>query len=102
LPRITISSGRQNQGFVRVVVTDNGCGLDEREQDPFSALATTKVTGLGLGLSLSRTIVEAHGGRIWIERSGKEGTSIGFTLKEAPFSAEVMADEGANPSGTPT
>lgn len=102
LPRINVSSCRENEDFIRVVVRDNGRGLDEREPDPFAALSTTKATGLGLGLSISRTIVEAHSGRIWIESSSREGTSVGFTLRAAPSSAKNLTEFSTGPVETPT
>ena len=101
-PRITVTIGRENEEFVRVVVSDKGRGFNERAQDPFSALATTKAAGLGLGLSLSRTIVEAHGGKIWIERTGKQGTSVGITLRAAPPPVDDLPEGSASLAETPT
>ena len=98
-PRITVTSSREDEEFVRVVVSDNGRGFNQRNQDPFSALGTTKIAGLGLGLSLSRTILEAHGGKIWIERTGTEGTSVGFTLRAA---IDDLPQLSASPAETPT
>lgn len=70
-----------DQGSVRLEVRDNGAGIAVPDHDVFAPLSTTKETGFGLGLVISRTIVEAHGGRIWIESSGGEGTVVAFTLK---------------------
>ena len=47
------------------------------------AFTSTKADGMGLGLSICRTIIEAHGGRIWIERSDRGGTCFHFTLIHA-------------------
>ena len=76
--RVSRSDGH---GRARVDVVDNGAGIATID-DPFAALNTTKETGLGLGLSLARTIVEAHGGKIWVEQTGPFGTTISFTMGE--------------------
>lgn len=62
-------------------VTDTGAGIEG--QDPgslFQPFASTKADGMGMGLAISRSIVEAHGGRIWIAFSGPQGTRFCFTL----------------------
>ncbi|QJU57980.1 PAS domain-containing protein [Sphingomonas sp. AP4-R1] len=72
---------RDDKGCVRLDVRDNGSGVAMPDHDVFAPLETTKESGFGLGLIISRTIVEAHGGRIWIESSGAEGTVVAFTLQ---------------------
>lgn len=79
-PKIVISSERVGTSQVRVCVSDNGPGISESVDDLFSPFTTSKKTGLGLGLSLSRTIVESHGGRIWVESNSGAGTTMCFTL----------------------
>lgn len=81
-PMIAFRAFRDQQA-VRIEVEDNGEGFAEFSEDPFAAMTTSKATGLGLGLSLARTIVEGHGGRIWIDRTGPSGTTISFTLEAA-------------------
>jgi len=90
-PRLLIYSEKQPDGLVRVTVADNGPGIGpdvmERLFQPFHS---TKSNGMGLGLSISATIVEAHGGRIWAEPSKLGGTAFHFTIIDAD-SEEAMA-----------
>jgi two-component system sensor kinase FixL len=66
---------------VEVCVADSGPGLSGAvEADPFSPLRSEKPGGLGVGLSICRAIVEAHGGRIWAERREPRGARFRFTL----------------------
>ncbi|MEZ5817806.1 MAG: ATP-binding protein [Hyphomicrobiaceae bacterium] len=66
---------------IEVAVSDNGGGIaPERVDTIFVPLSTTKAHGLGLGLSISQTIVQAHGGRIWVSGTSPEGTEIRFSL----------------------
>ena len=80
---IELRTARHGAG-VQVSVIDGGGGVDptaaERLFDPFF---TTKPEGLGLGLGICRTIVEAHGGRLWHEPAAGRGTAFHFTLKAA-------------------
>jgi len=69
-------------GFARVSVADTGPGLsDEVAEKLFQPFVTTKATGMGVGLSISRTIIEAHGGRIWAETNADGGATFHFTVK---------------------
>ena len=71
-------------GFVRVTVADTGPGVeDEVADDLFRAFNSTKASGMGLGLSICRTIVEASGGRIWMEPHDGGGALFHFTLVKA-------------------
>jgi signal transduction histidine kinase len=82
--RIVIEAIRQRPRMVLITVSDNGPGLDpELIEQPIAAFATTKGDGLGLGLSLSRSIVEGHGGQLHIE-STPRGVRVSFTLLGAP------------------
>jgi signal transduction histidine kinase len=77
--RITVVTSR-DQDRVRVSVADSGPGLTpEAASHLFEPFFTTKPEGLGLGLSLSRGFVEAHGGRLWAE-STPGGARFAFTL----------------------
>jgi two-component system sensor kinase FixL len=68
-------------GAVLVSVADTGGGIaPEIEARLFQPFVTTKSAGMGIGLSVCRTIVEAHGGRIWVEQSAAGGSAFRFTL----------------------
>jgi len=82
-PEIRVLSRREGRGSVTVCVEDNGPGFTQPANERFSPFATTKSAGLGLGLSISRTIIEAHGGRIWTEDRVGGGARICFTLPVA-------------------
>jgi signal transduction histidine kinase len=76
---IVIGSAREGD-FVVVTIADNGTGFSRPAEERFSPFATTRDSGLGLGLSISRTIIESHGGRIWTEDREGGGAVVGFTL----------------------
>jgi two-component system sensor kinase FixL len=85
MPRrqLVLSSAPAENDMVRISVADTGCGLaPEMAGQLFQPFVTTKQQGMGVGLSISRTIVEAHGGRIWAEANPEGGTVFHFTLRE--------------------
>ncbi|HYP12736.1 MAG TPA: ATP-binding protein [Bryobacteraceae bacterium] len=68
--------------MVRLSIKDTGPGLAPSVQDRlFTPFTTTKKTGMGVGLSICRTIIEAHGGKIWADSAPGEGTTFHFTVK---------------------
>ncbi|MBJ6128467.1 PAS domain S-box protein [Microvirga splendida] len=80
---LTIKAEVEDEGaIIRVSVVDTGSGIAPAVQERlFSPFTTTKKTGMGVGLSICRTIIEAHGGKIWAESTRGEGTAFHFTLK---------------------
>ena len=66
---------------LQVSVSDNGVGLPHQHADQiFNAFFTTKVHGTGMGLRISRSIVESHGGRLWASDNSPRGARFYFTL----------------------
>lgn len=81
---LTVCTAAEDGGFVRVTVADTGPGVaPEIAEDLFRAFNSTKPGGMGLGLSICRTIVEANGGRIWLEHGADGGACFHFTLVRA-------------------
>jgi signal transduction histidine kinase len=78
---LLIGTGQNASSEVRVAVQDSGSGLSpegfDRLFDPFY---TTKPDGMGMGLSICRSIVEGHGGRVWASHTGDRGVTVQFTL----------------------
>jgi two-component system sensor kinase FixL len=77
---VRIEATPDGDGFARIVVTDNGPGISaEICNSVFDPFVTTKAKGMGLGLAISRSIVEAHGGKLWYERRAP-GSAFLFTV----------------------
>ena len=81
-PRVlTISSQAVESGGVRVAVKDTGAGIDPAIADRiFESLFTTKPNGMGMGLSICRSIIESHGGRFWTSPNTPHGAVFQFTI----------------------
>jgi len=77
---VTITTCTTECGEVEICVRDTGKGLAGLGEQIFDSFFTTKVDGLGIGLSISRTIVELHGGKLWAESNPDCGASFRFTL----------------------
>jgi C4-dicarboxylate-specific signal transduction histidine kinase len=82
-PAVVVTVLKQTNEMLKILIRENGQGFPQSDTDPFSCFASSKADGLGLGLSISRSIVEAHGGSLVVERTGKTGTVVSFTLRAA-------------------
>ena len=84
--RRLVASTRAVAGdMIEISVADTGTGFAEGvQQNLFQTFFTTKETGMGVGLSISRSIVEAHGGKMWAENNAFGGATFHFTLPAAP------------------
>ncbi len=81
IKRVEICSHIVEDGVVQLTVSDAGSGIPaDLANDLFEPFRSTRQNGMGLGLSICRTLVEAHGGRIWAERRKSGGSNFAFTL----------------------
>jgi signal transduction histidine kinase len=93
---ISIAAVSTRPGLIEVRVTDNGPGVpDSLRPVLFSPLRSAKPEGLGLGLSLSKSIIAAHGGELWYDEACTAGTRFCFTLP-VPSTSQAL-----EPRGTP-
>jgi len=83
-PAITVRAERGSEGEWTIAVSDNGPGIPADFQasifQPFKRLHGREIPGAGLGLAIARKIVEAHGGRIWVESRPGDGASFRFSV----------------------
>jgi signal transduction histidine kinase len=86
---LVIGSHQDETHRVLVIVTDSGVGISAENADRlFNAFFTTKSSGMGMGLSICRSIIEAHGGRLWATANVPHGATFQFTL---PVSADTAS-----------
>jgi signal transduction histidine kinase len=78
---LLVTSQERSDGTVLIAVRDSGAGISSQNlQHMFDAFFTTKPTGIGMGLSICRSILEAHGGRIWAEANEGPGITMQLAL----------------------
>ncbi|SAK84409.1 ATPase [Caballeronia hypogeia] len=81
--RIATGASHSDEGYAQITVQDSGTGIgEETARRLFEAFFTTKAEGMGMGLSICRSIIEAHGGRIWAEAPEEGGARLCFVLPE--------------------
>jgi len=79
--KVTINSRLLTNDMIEVTDADNGPGIEASIADGiFHQCRTSKKTGMGIGLSLSRTIIEADGGKLWVDKTYQNGALFGFVL----------------------
>lgn len=101
--QLAIRTRRGDGGHVRLDVQDTGVGFASvAEERLFDAFYTTKSGGMGIGLSVSRTIVEGHNGRLWAEPNAGPGATFSFSIPGATDDAVSAHGRGAvrAPDGT--
>ena len=88
--RVTVTARPDGARIVEVAVGDTGPGIPaEMLANVFDPFFSTKPNGMGMGLPISRTIVEAHGGQLWAENNHGHGATLRFTL---PIAEEAAAE----------
>jgi len=93
--QLLIKTERENGDRVRLTVRDAGVGLSPRTMASlFDAFYTTKSGGMGIGLFVSRSIVERHRGRLWAEPNDGPGATFSFSIPRGPASVSDTADIG--------
>ena len=92
---LTVRSGKSDDGQILLSVSDLGVGLPAEKIDQvFDAFFTTKTQGTGMGLSISRRIIESHGGRLWACANTGRGATFQFTIptEVSTFSTSAGGD----------
>jgi signal transduction histidine kinase len=90
--QLLVRTRREENDRVRLSVQDAGCGVNPQDFERlFEAFYTTKSGGMGIGLSVSRSIIERHQGRLWAEPNEGPGTTFFFSIPCGPVRAEDAA-----------
>ena len=101
--QLLIRTERDGADRVRLSVQDSGVGLDPKNADRlFESFYTTKDDGMGIGLSVSRSIIESHHGRLWAEPNDGLGATFSFSIPRASDAAAVAPGLGVAPSPPPS
>ena len=80
--QLTIRTRAYEDETVEIAIVDRGRGIDpQQEANLFTPFLSTKPQGTGLGLHICRSIVEAHGGHVWVTRNSEPGVTFHFSLK---------------------
>ena len=100
---LVVRSQLDDSGQVLVAVQDSGIGIDpENVNKLFNAFFTTKPSGMGMGLSICRSIIEDHGGTLWASRNAGPGATFQFTLPShpgGPLVTGMQAGSASAPNG---
>ena len=89
--RISVIALLNGSQTVEIAVSDTGTGIPaDKLAQVFDPFFTTKPNGMGMGLPISRTIIEAHGGRFWAENNSSNGATFRFTLPIAEEARREM------------
>ena len=98
---LLVRAERDDEGGARLIVTDSGVGFDPQAIERlFDAFYTTKKDGMGIGLSVSRSIIESHGGKLWAQANDGPGTTFTFSLPPLADSRTGDAAETSKISDT--
>jgi signal transduction histidine kinase len=84
---LVVQSQIEESGDLMVTVRDSGTGLSSETDRVFTPFFTTKANGMGMGLPISRSLVESHGGRLWATSNSPHGAVFSFTLPAAGSSS---------------
>jgi C4-dicarboxylate-specific signal transduction histidine kinase len=84
---LVVQSHIEESGDLMITVSDSGTGLSSEADEVFTPFFTTKANGMGMGLPISRSLIEDHGGRLWATPNSPRGASFSFTLPTAGSSS---------------
>jgi signal transduction histidine kinase len=96
---LLVRASEEEEGGARLIVKDAGVGFEPQGAERlFDAFYTTKSGGMGIGLSVSRSIIESHGGKLWAEQNDGPGATFSFSIpRQTENATHAGADEAAWP-----